>query len=179
MKRIDHKTLTPGQKGAYKSWMAMRQRCKAHLLYAGKVHICERWNDFYAFLEDMGERPEGKSLDRFPNNHGHYEPGNCRWATQKEQIANSEQVRGLENVTQKDADEIHRRFAAGESYKDLATEFGRSQVTIHRIAKGETHGPEKPLTAEDILACQAAINAMRSRKKNPPAADIHRGETNE
>lgn len=83
MNRIDHKAFTPGQDGAYRSWMAMRNRCKFHRLYAGIVKICERWDDFYAFLADMGERPEGKSLDRFPNNKGDYEPSNCRWATQE------------------------------------------------------------------------------------------------
>ncbi len=171
-RRIDHKALTPGQSGAYKSWMAMRNRCKFHRLYAGKVRICERWNDFYAFLEDMGERPEGKSLDRFPNNHGDYEPGNCRWATQVEQIANSEQIRGLENTTPAEAEAIRERFAQGESYKTLAEEFGRSQVTIHRIANGTTRGPERCLTAEELAECTAAINAMRYRagrlKPKPP-----------
>jgi hypothetical protein len=54
----------------------------------GSVHICKRWRDsFENFLADMGERPPGKTLDRIDVN-GHYEPGNCRWATNKEQCRN-------------------------------------------------------------------------------------------
>ena len=163
MARINHKAFTPGQRGAYKSWMAMRQRCKSHHLYAGKVRISERWNDFYAFLEDMGERPEGKSLDRFPNNKGDYEPGNCRWATQKEQIANSEQRRGIVHMDPPEIAEIRRRFAAGERAVDLAEEFGRSQVTVHRAVKGETFGNPPQLVGSDVTDALAAINAMRRR----------------
>lgn len=167
MSRIDHKAFTPGQEGAYKSWMAMRQRCKSHRLYAGKVRICERWSDFYAFLEDMGERPDGMSIDRFPNNHGDYEPGNCRWATQKQQIENSEQVRGIEHLSRNDAEEIRRRFADGEAYQDLAVEFNRSQVNIHKIARGTSFRLAEEWTAEEIAEAQAAINAMRRRDRRP------------
>lgn len=52
------------------------------------VTVCERWRkSFSAFLEDMGERPAGKTIDRI-DTYGIYEPGNCRWATAKEQRAN-------------------------------------------------------------------------------------------
>lgn len=163
MKRIDHKAFTPGQEGAYRSWMAMRNRCKFHRLYAGKVRICDRWIDFYAFLEDMGERPEGMSLDRFPNNKGDYEPGNCRWATQKEQIANSEQRRDVEQLTKEEAAEIKRRFDAGEHYADLAEEFDCSQMTIHRVARGETFAGPPQLEGADMSDALAAINSMRRR----------------
>lgn len=51
--------------------------------------MCDRWTDFRLFLEDMGERPEGTSIDRVDGTRGYY-PGNCRWATPAEQAANRE-----------------------------------------------------------------------------------------
>jgi hypothetical protein len=77
----------------YSTWSAMRSRClnKASVHYSNYgdrgIKICQRWNRFENFLEDMGERPIGKTLDRI-NNDGNYEPGNCRWATPREQRAN-------------------------------------------------------------------------------------------
>lgn len=77
----------------YSTWMAMRDRCrypnyKDYKYYGGKgIKVCERWNSFENFLTDMGERPEGLTLDRIDSN-GDYEPGNCRWATWAEQRAN-------------------------------------------------------------------------------------------
>ena len=51
------------------------------------ITLCERWLDYDNFVADMGLRPEGTTLDRI-NNDGNYEPGNCRWATWKEQCEN-------------------------------------------------------------------------------------------
>ena len=78
----------------YNSWQNMKNRClnenyRDFYLYGGRgIKICDRWlNSFENFLEDMGERPAGTSLDR-EDSEGGYEPENCRWSTPKEQSNN-------------------------------------------------------------------------------------------
>ncbi len=57
--------------------------------------MCERWKIFDNFLADMGCRPPSMTLDRWPNKDGNYEPGNCRWATRKQQGRNTTRNRIL------------------------------------------------------------------------------------
>lgn len=77
----------------HRSWSHMLSRVrdpKHHQFkdYGGRgISVCERWLSFENFLEDMGPRPLGRTLDREDVN-GNYEPGNCRWATPLEQALN-------------------------------------------------------------------------------------------
>ena len=87
----------------YNSWSNMVSRCanKNHHAwedYGGRgIRVCERWREpggwgFFNFIRDMGPRPVGKTLDRI-NPQNHYEPGNCRWATPKDQGNNQRRWR--------------------------------------------------------------------------------------
>lgn len=85
-----------------KVWQGMIRRCnksedKDFALYGGRgIKVCERWLDVRNFAKDMGEKPDGYSLDRIDPN-GDYCPENCRWATPAEQGANKRTNRMLEH----------------------------------------------------------------------------------
>lgn len=90
------KTHGKTESAEYNSWMNMRGRCKnpnndKYKWYGAiGIKVCDRWtNSFENFLADMGEKTTPKhSLDRI-NVHGNYEPTNCRWATQKNNVITS------------------------------------------------------------------------------------------
>ena len=79
--------------GTYTTWKCMIERCynpnkDNYKWYGGRgVEVCENWHTFENFYQDMGDRPQGLTLDRI-NPEGNYEKENCRWATSSEQGKN-------------------------------------------------------------------------------------------
>lgn len=86
-------TTHDGQSPTYMTWTNMTQRCTnprapKYSTYGAKgITICEEWKSFDRFLSDMGERPEGSTIDRINGEFG-YSRENCRWATIREQQEN-------------------------------------------------------------------------------------------
>lgn len=96
-----------GHSPTYTTWHSMMQRClnenhHAYLLYgAVGITVCERWKTFANFLEDMGERPDGLTLNRI-NSASEYNKDNCEWATlsmqaydQKKRVTNKSGKTGV------------------------------------------------------------------------------------
>lgn len=124
----------------YEAWRSMKKRCgvsknASFESYGARgISVCDRWiNSFENFLEDMGEAPSGTSLDRYPDNDGNYQPGNCRWATPKQQAENRRNnhklsFAGREQTIAAWAEEtglsdtaIHTRLQRGWSISDALT----------------------------------------------------------
>lgn len=93
--RLGRSHLRHGQckSRTYTVWSLMKARCSNSTKprwedYGGRgITVCERWQKFENFLEDMGERPPNTSIERIDND-GNYEPGNCKWGTLAEQARN-------------------------------------------------------------------------------------------
>ena len=93
--RFVHGQSAGSKSPEYRSWTNMRNRCQNPLnanfpRYGGRgITVCQRWDSFEVFLQDMGPKPSLKhSIDRMDNNKS-YEPANCRWATRAQQMRNT------------------------------------------------------------------------------------------
>ncbi|MES2367084.1 MAG: hypothetical protein V4563_14505 [Pseudomonadota bacterium] len=125
----------------FQCWCNMRNRCTnpkyvSFHKYGGKgITVCQRWtSSFEAFLEDMGECPPKLEIDRYPNRDGNYEPGNCRWATKKQQARNRETNR------------VFTVFGITASVTELAELFGMPQHTLFSRLDIQKWTIEKALT---------------------------------
>ena len=140
-------------------WNSMIARCTnpndhAYRFYGGRgITVCKRWLDsFEAFFEDMGPKPPGKSIDRFPDKNGPYMKSNTRWATATEQARNTRR-----NVT---------LTLNGESL--LLCEWAlRTKMTVgtikHRLKKGWS--VEKALTEPLLHHVDEAEKRLRLSRR--------------
>lgn len=141
---------TLNERRTYRSWKDMRARCRNpenhdYPDYGGRgISVCDRWDDFAAFLSDMGPRPEGKTIDRIDHN-GDYTPGNCRWADAETQANN------------KRANHVVK---SGETLAQASRRAGLSASKVwYRLKAG--YSLEEALSDKDLRKCQ-------QRKSNYP-----------
>lgn len=121
----------------YVSWQSMLARCRysnrnnsARYIERG-ISVCIAWKSFDNFLKDMGERPDGKTLDRIDNDKG-YCKDNCRWATKTEQARNTRRNK----LTFEDAVCICIAMMNGQKAIDVARKYGCSESLPREIMRG-------------------------------------------
>jgi hypothetical protein len=131
--------------------------------YGGRgITVCERWRNFANFISDMGERPPGTSIDRFPDKNGNYEPGNCRWATSSEQ--NSNRRRFILAMSESDVVDAVDLLRSGHTKADVARCFLVKKDTLLNaldfagVTEFAMQWPEKRKAAE---------TKVRKRKATP------------
>jgi hypothetical protein len=125
----------------YYAWQSAIQRCHnpndvQYKNYGNRgIQVWIGWRkSFKLFLNYMGPKPEGLTLERI-NNDGNYEPGNCKWATYKEQMNNC-------RINKPDRDrEIYDLYKSGRfSQQQLAFIYGIHQTNVSRaIVRGEQY----------------------------------------
>lgn len=141
-----HTTHGRARTKEHMAWCGAKGRCfnpknRRFAIYGGRgITMSEEWrNDFTAFLRDMGDAPEGSSLDRIDND-GDYRAGNCRWVTQRAQCLNNGRNQRVEfrgemltyseiaQMTGVEAGALRKRIVRGQT-----PEFAVEALTLHGI----------------------------------------------
>jgi hypothetical protein len=140
-------------------WRSMIARCtmpntKSYPRYGGRgIKVCDKWlHDFTAFLADMGECPgSGWTQDR-ENNDGNYEPGNCRWATRREQNRNTSRNRLL---THRGTEMCITEWAeeTGINFRTIMTRLGKGWSIEKTLdTPVAPHRPRVPTSMKSFLS---------------------------
>ncbi|MEY9198687.1 hypothetical protein ABIA16_003803 [Sinorhizobium fredii] len=144
---IGPRSITHGQTvgwkwtATYRCYRAMIARCiypsqVFYERYGGRgIRVCDRWmhgedgmSGYECFVADMGEKPRGLTIDR-KDNDGHYEPGNCRWATQAEQMLNTSATK----FTHEDRSNVIDLCRSGMSRSAISRAVGMSRTYVCQI----------------------------------------------
>lgn len=129
----------------YRIWQHVIQRCtnpndKGFQWYGARgISVCSRWlgdDGFQNFLADMGEAPDGKSIDRIDNDRN-YTPDNCHWATPLEQSRNS-RIRKTAKLTPDKVREIRSLASSGMLQAEIASRFGIAQTNVSSVVRRAT-----------------------------------------
>ena len=127
----------------HRTWRRMIDRCTnknsdKYYYYGGRgIQVCARWfYSFKNFVDDMGDRPEGHTLDRIDNN-GNYTPHNCKWSTHSEQNKN-QRPRVCSSKFQHLKDDFILYRSMGFKYREIADEFKCSATTVWKTINAET-----------------------------------------
>jgi hypothetical protein len=120
----------------YNSWRGMIERCKPERPYGKRgVTVCDRWRVFANFLEDMGERPKGKELDR-KNPLGSYCLDNCCWR----RLRHNRQYRRTTRLSPAIRRRVRRLRKQGRSYPEIARAVAVSRSCIREYFSGAAWG---------------------------------------
>ena len=151
-------------------WMMMRRRCEDsksneyHRYGALGISVCDRWQFFDKFLEDMGECPKEMSIDRIDNSKG-YEPSNCRWATPKQQAEN----RSTQKFYEIDGETLTLPDVAkkyGINYRTLRNRMFRTGMTLEQ-AVAHKFGD---ITDQGMQKLKAAVSDSNKRRGQTTAS---------
>lgn len=121
----------------YQCWADMKSRClnpehKVFSYYGGRgIAVCDKWLHFMGFYEDMGDKPEGLTLDRINNDKG-YSKENCKWSTRKEQLLN----RRTRKISNKDIEDIRIMLSHNLPQKEIAAMYNVAATGISKIKRG-------------------------------------------
>lgn len=160
----------------YFAWRSMRLRCTSQSYpgfhhYGGRgIGVCEQWaNDYDQFIADMGECPDGLTLERIDNDKG-YSPDNCRWATLIDQLNNQRRNRSLEHNGE--------RRTVGQWARHLGVKLTTLMKRLERmpVADALRPGSIRPVRKHGTRSkydagcrCQSCKNAHNARMREARA----------